>query len=151
MTYEWGYTFGPPMAVSPLPQVRQVLDYAVTAIPPHKILMGMPNYGYDWTLPYTKGRPARSLSFAQAEKLAADTGATIQYDSQAEAPHFNYTDDAGADHVVWFDNRQSIAARLALVKEYNLGGISFWTINRISLPGYEELAQMYNIRKVITV
>ena len=52
MTYEWGYTYGPPMAVSPLNQVRRVLNYAVTAIPPEKILMGMPNYGYDWMLPY---------------------------------------------------------------------------------------------------
>ena len=30
MTYEWGYTYGPPMAVAPLPQVRSIVDYAVT-------------------------------------------------------------------------------------------------------------------------
>ena len=33
------------MAVAPLPNVRTVLDYAVTAIPPEKILLGVPNYG----------------------------------------------------------------------------------------------------------
>ena len=33
MTYEWGYTAGPPMAVAPLDKVRQVLDYALTEIP----------------------------------------------------------------------------------------------------------------------
>mgnify|MGYP002231542402 CR=1 FL=1 len=42
MTYEWGYTYGPPMAVAPIQAVRQVLDYAVTEIPPEKILMGFP-------------------------------------------------------------------------------------------------------------
>ena len=47
MTYEWGYTYGPPMAVAPLPNVRAVLDYAVTELPPAKILLGVPNYGYD--------------------------------------------------------------------------------------------------------
>ena len=36
MTYEWGYVTGPPMAIAPLRQVRQVLDYAVTAIPPRR-------------------------------------------------------------------------------------------------------------------
>jgi len=41
MTYEWGYTFGPPMAVAPIDKVRQVLDYAVTEIPRSKILMGV--------------------------------------------------------------------------------------------------------------
>ena len=45
MTYEWGYTAGPPMAVSPLPNVRTVLDYAVTEIPPEKIFLGLSNYG----------------------------------------------------------------------------------------------------------
>ncbi len=41
MTYEWGYTYGPPMAVSPINQVRKVLDYAVSEIPREKILMGI--------------------------------------------------------------------------------------------------------------
>lgn len=38
MTYEWGYTYGPPMAVAPINAVRRVLDYAVTEIPPEKLL-----------------------------------------------------------------------------------------------------------------
>ena len=28
MTYEWGWSGGPPMAVSPIPQVRQVYEFA---------------------------------------------------------------------------------------------------------------------------
>jgi spore germination protein len=27
----------------------------VYVIPPNKIMMGIPNYGYDWTLPYIEG------------------------------------------------------------------------------------------------
>ena len=61
MTYEWGYTYGPPQAVSPLPNVRAVLDYAVSEIPREKIFMGISNYGYDWTLPFEKGDKARSI------------------------------------------------------------------------------------------
>ena len=34
----WGYTYGPPMAVAPLNKVAEVLDYAVTEIPPETIL-----------------------------------------------------------------------------------------------------------------
>ena len=55
MTYEWGYTYGPAMAVSPLHMVKRVLDYAVSVMPAGKILMGVPNYGYDWTLPFVQG------------------------------------------------------------------------------------------------
>ena len=56
MTYEWGYTYGPPMAVSPMPQVRRVLDYALTEIPRETIFLGVPTYGYDWPIPYEQGR-----------------------------------------------------------------------------------------------
>jgi len=42
MTYEWGWSGGPPMAIAPVNLVRRVLDYAVTRIPARKILMGYP-------------------------------------------------------------------------------------------------------------
>lgn len=151
MTYEWGYTYGPPMAVAPADQVERVIQYATTVIPSEKILMGMPNYGYDWTLPYKEGTAARSVSFAQARELAQSEGATIEFDEKSQAPYFNYTDDAGAEHVVWFDNEQSIRARLELVEEYDLGGVSYWTINRFSPEGYETLTSMYDVRKVISI
>ncbi len=54
MTYEWGYTFGPPMATAPLASVRRVLEYGSSVIDPDKILMGMPNYAYDWPLPFIR-------------------------------------------------------------------------------------------------
>ena len=55
MTYEWGYRYGPPMAVAPLDQVRRVVTYAAGVIPPGKLSLGLANYGYDWPLPYQKG------------------------------------------------------------------------------------------------
>ncbi len=149
MTYEWGHTYGPPMAVSPANQVRRVLEYATKAIEPEKILMGMPNYGYDWTLPYVQGRAARSISFAQARELAEEHNAQIQFDPQAQAPYFFYEDEGGVRHVVWFDNRRSLRARYELVDEFGLGGVSFWTINRFTPETYGVLSAMFQIRKVI--
>ena len=55
MTYEWGYKYGPNMAVAPLNMVRRVVEYAVTEIPPEKIHLGIPNYGYDLPLPFERG------------------------------------------------------------------------------------------------
>ena len=148
MTYEWGYTYSAPMAVAPIDQVRKVLDYAVTVIPPEKILMGMPNYGYDWTLPWVQGTAARSLSNVSAANLAMNTGSEIKFDPVAMAPFFNYTDSQGRRHEVWFDDARSIQARLKLVDEYGLGGVSYWTVNSFNAANWIVLDSMYDVEKV---
>lgn len=149
MTYEWGYTYSPPMAVAPITEVRKVLNYAVTAIPREKIFMGIPNYGYDWTLPYTEGTAARTISNTTAVNLALREGAAIKYDEKSEAPFFNYYDDDGKEHVVWFEDARSIDAKLRLVNEYNLGGVSYWTIGRYFPQNWLVLRSLYDVTKVI--
>lgn len=130
MTYEWGYTYGPPMPVAPLPEVRAVVEYALTRIPAEKILLGIPNYGYDWTLPYEQGRPALSISTPQAVELAWRYGAEISYDPQSEAPYFYYFTPEGTQHVVWFEDLRSMQAKYNLALSLGLRGVSFWTIVR---------------------
>jgi hypothetical protein len=66
MTYEWGYSKGPAMAVAPINAVMKVLDYATSVINPNKILLGIPNYGYDWTLPFVEGSTAKTISNNEA-------------------------------------------------------------------------------------
>ncbi|MCL6593388.1 MAG: LysM peptidoglycan-binding domain-containing protein, partial [Alicyclobacillus sp.] len=70
MTYEWGWVGGPPQAVAPLDQVRAVLDYATSVIPPNKILMGMSLYGYDWPLPFPTAGRASGIANNSAQNLA---------------------------------------------------------------------------------
>lgn len=131
MTYEWGYTYGPPMAVAPINKVRQVLDYAVTEIDSTKINMGIPNYGYDWPLPFERGvTKAKTLGNIEAVQLAIEKGAVIQFDEVAMSPHFNYIED-GVAHEVWFEDPRSISAKLELIYEYNLRGASYWQVMQL--------------------
>ncbi len=130
MTYEWGYKFGPPMAVAPIPSVRRVLDYAVSVIPREKIDMGIPNYAYDWPLPYERGvTEAETIGNTEAVRRAFRYGAQIQYDEQSQAPFFNYTLD-GIEHVVWFEDVRSIAAKYDLIEEYGFHGGGYWNLMR---------------------
>ncbi|CAM3597857.1 glycosyl hydrolase family 18 protein [Marinicrinis lubricantis] len=134
MTYEWGYSGGPPMPVSPIGPVRRVLEYAITEMPASKIMMGQNLYGYDWTLPYEPGgRFARALSPQAAIALARERNVAIQYDYTAQAPYFRYQDDEGNSHIVWFEDARSIQAKFDLLKELNLRGISYWKLG-LSFP-----------------
>ncbi len=149
MTYEWGYTYGPPLAVAPIPSVRQVLDYAVTEIPRNKIFMGIPTYGYNWPLPYERGQTrADSLSAVEAVRLARRYGTAIQYDPTAQAPYFLYTNEGGINHEVWFEDVRSILAKLELVREYGFRGVGYWNADRPFPSNWSLLNSQYIIRRL---
>lgn len=149
MTYEWGYTYGPPMAVSPINQVRRVLDYAVTEIPREKLLMGMPNYGYDWTLPFVQGESrAQKLSSEEAYWRSEYYGVPTTYDQLSQAPYYSYVDQAGRSHIVWHEDARSIRAKLALVEEYDLAGVGYWNIMDYYPANSQILNEMYTVKKL---
>lgn len=130
MTYEWGYTYGPPMAVAPIHKVRQVLDYAVTEISSEKIIMGIPNYAYDWPLPYERGvTKAATIGNVQAVDIARRQGVPIEFDEIAMSPFFQYETE-GIVHEVWFEDVRSIQTKLDTVKEYVFHGAGYWNLMR---------------------
>lgn len=147
MTYEWGYTYGPPMAVAPINMVRRVAEYALTEIPREKIILGIPNYGYDWPLPYVRGTTrARTLGNIEAVRLAITHGAQIQFDAQAQSPYFHYNQD-GVRHEVWFEDVRSYRAKFELIKELGLKGPGFWQMMQLFRAGLLLMADTFEISK----
>lgn len=145
MTYEWGYKYGPPMAVAPINKVREVLDYAVSVIPPEKIHLGIPNYGYDWTLPYVRGgQGAVTLGSVEAVQLAVENNAEILYDETAMAPYFYYSKD-GENHEVWFEDIRSVRAKFNLILEYRLRGAGYWTVMNLFRANWYLLAEYFDV------
>lgn len=149
MTYEWGYMYGEPMAVSPKSEMSAVLKYATTRIPAEKILMGLPNYAYDWTLPYTPGSSAEAISNTTALNRAISNGAVIKFDEKSQTPYYTYRDANTSEHIVWFDDARSYRSKLELVETFGLAGISIWTINNYYPPLLSAINDRYTIKKVI--
>lgn len=150
MTYEWGWSGGPPRAVAPLNEVMKVVNYALTVIPANKIIMGIPLYGYDWTLPYVSGgRWAPTVSSQAAVERAAQYGAAIQYDESSQSPFFNYFDEEGKEHVVWFEDARSIQAKFDAVKRLKLRGISYWVLGVAFAQNWFALGENFTIKKYL--
>ena len=145
MTYEWGYTYGPPMAVAPLRNVELVVDYALSEIPAEKIWMGIPNYGYDWTLPFRQGDRAQSISNQEAVALAVQNRAAIRFDQAAQSPWFRYVDGQGREHEVWFEDARSIRAKLELARSRGLYGVGYWNLMRPFPQNWALLNSLYEI------
>lgn len=145
MTYEWGYTYGPPMAVAPINKVREVVDYAVTRIDPAKIDLGIPNYGYDWTLPYVQGESAaKVVGNVEAAQLAASARVPIQFDETAMSPFFRYEKE-GIMHEVWFEDVRSLQEKFSLLPAYGLRGVGYWQIMRLFRANWLLLADTFLI------
>lgn len=147
MTYEWGYKYSEPRAVAPLPSVTQVVDYALGVIPKNKILMGIPNYGYDWNIPWVEGRPAITISNSQAINLANEHNAEIFFNETAKSPWFNYFDNIGNPHEVWFEDARSIKAKLELAASSELLGVGVWNVTNWFSQLWFVLNLLYDIRK----
>ncbi|WP_078575980.1 glycosyl hydrolase family 18 protein [Salipaludibacillus agaradhaerens] len=129
MTYEWGWTGGPPRAVAPVDEVRRVIEYAVSVMPNDKIMLGIPLYGYDWTLPFEEGvTRARAIDHQEAIRLAATYNAAIEFDEEAQSPFFTYVDEEGNQHEVWFEDARTVQAKFDLVKEFGLKGVYYWVL-----------------------
>jgi spore germination protein len=127
MAYEWGWIGGPPSPVAPINRVRQTLNYAISQIPPEKIILGTPFYGYNWTLPDTPENLAVPVNLVEVYDLAYRYQATINYDSTAQSPWFRYTDAQNTGHEVWFEDARSMLVKYETARDYNLSGVGWWS------------------------
>ena len=148
MTYEWGYRAGPPQAISPINQMRKVVEYALSVMPANKIFLGFQIYARDWKIPFKKGQQAETFSPQEAIRLATQHNATIQYDVNAQSPYFYYIDDQGQNHEVWFEDARSAQAKFDLAKEFNLRGISYWALGYPYPQNWVLLDDNFTIRKL---
>lgn len=108
-------------------------------VPPSKLLLGIPFYGYEWQ---TTSRDAQSHTFP-------DTGSTASFkrvqdlltnrevldvqehwNDDALSPYLSYVQDDEI-YVIYYENSRSISYKLDYVNQLNLGGIAIWAL------GYE--------------
>ena len=146
MTYEWGHQGGPPRAVAPLNEVHRAVEYAISRMPREKILMGIPNYGYDWKIPYQPGTRATTISNVGGVNIARREGAAINFDIPAQTPWFRYEAD-GQRHEVWFEDARSINAKLGLAVAMGIGGVSYWSVNTMFPQNWTLVDELVKVRK----
>ena len=133
------------MAVAPINMVRRVVEYALTEIPREKISLGIPNYGYDWPLPFVRGETkATTVSNREAVQIAIDHGVNIYFDETAMAPYFRYW-QYGIQHEVWFEDAKSSLSKLRLIEMYGLAGCGYWNLERPFPQNYMVLNSLYYI------
>jgi spore germination protein len=149
LTYAWGYSFGPPSSITPINLMREIINYAITIIPPDKLFLGIPIIGYDWQLPYISGvSKANAITTEGAIQLAAEAGIAIQFDEVSQSPYFFYMERSQDYHIVWFKDARSINALISLIAEYELHGTSIWNLMYYFDQMWYVINTTYDIEKV---
>jgi Predicted glycosyl hydrolase len=146
--FYWEKAAEPPSAIAPIDKVKEMLAYIIAMTDPRSILLGIANYGFDWRIPYRSGTTAEMISNAEAEERASRVGAAVQYDDVLQTPYYYYTNMTGSNHMVWFEDMRSMRAKLELVGEFGLAGISIWTVMSPSPMLTQALDELYTVKKV---
>lgn len=149
LSYDWGYSFGPPASATPINIVSEVIKQITKSVPPDKLVLGMPVIGYDWELPYIPGYTvANSITFDLAIQIAADNGVPIQYNEIAAAPYFFYYSVDEKLHNVWFKDARSIERITGLIPEYGLQGVSIWNNMYFFAQMWLVINNLFDIEKI---
>jgi spore germination protein len=128
ISYQWSYAYISLVEQTTIKFLEKYVQYAVTQIPPEKILVGITRVAYDWELPYVENESnVNSLTNTSSLNLAYDLGVNIMFDEETQTPYFYYIMN-GIEHLVWFKDVKTIISILDLVKRYHLKGISVWSI-----------------------
>lgn len=72
---------------------------------------------------------ARLIGNVEANVIAAERGAEIQYDERYQSPFFYY-EIGGRRYEVWFEDVRSIYAKLQLAAEKDIHGVGYWNLMR---------------------
>ena len=137
MAYDYSWPGSAPGSIAPASWVEQVVKYAVTAISTDKLVLGVPNYGYDW-VPGSKGK---GVTYEQVMATATANNAAIIEDLQNGA-HYTYSAN-GTAHEVWFENANTLGTKLDLVNKYNLKGIAIWRLGGEDPKAYSTIAAKF--------
>ena len=151
-SYEWARSYSYPSLIFPVNVLKRLLDYSLSIIPSEKLFLGITTLGYDWTLPYVPGATeATAITYDNAVQIAAKNGIPIQYDEAAQAAYFYYENIDGTLHIVWTKDARSFDARISLVEEFNLQGVSIWTVMRFDAQMWLIVNTQYYIEKVMGI
>lgn len=123
MAYDEHYSLGEPGPVASIGWVKKVLHFSLTKIPPKKLVLGVPLYGYDWS---GTGK-AEAIGYPEAIARAKRFDAPIHWNAKAGAPWYTYDSD-GQHHEVWFSNARSVIAVLDTSEAAGIKGFGLFRL-----------------------
>ena len=94
-------------------------------IDPAKTIVCLGNYGYDWT---SGSKSANEVTVQEAVISAKDSEADIEFDPATRNPHFEFDEDDGSHHTVWFLDAVTAYNQMRAASGYHPAGFALWRL-----------------------
>jgi cellulose synthase/poly-beta-1,6-N-acetylglucosamine synthase-like glycosyltransferase/peptidoglycan/xylan/chitin deacetylase (PgdA/CDA1 family)/spore germination protein YaaH len=139
MNYDEHEAESEPGPVASQPWFLDNLKHVLKFVPKEKIICGVGNYGYDWTMsipdPNDKKHPkpkvlnTEDLHVQEAWQRAADADADLDLDYDSLNPHFSYIDeDDHVRHEIWFLDSVSLFDEMRGARALGLQTFALWRL-----------------------
>jgi len=124
MVYDEHYQSGQPGPVASEDWFQDQLDRLAKVLPPEKTVIGIGDYGYDWTI----GKSGSAeVTFGQVTSAAVTYKAPIVWDPDTENPVLRY--NIGAErHEVWFLDAVTGLNHVLDVADGGFRGVGLWRL-----------------------
>lgn len=106
---------------------EQSFQYFYEKIAPHKLMIGVGSYGYDWNLDETDSI-AESLTYGQAISIARQTKALPVLETTSLNMLYEYRDTNNNLHAVWFLDGTSLWNEWHHIKQTDVAGLALWRL-----------------------
>jgi cellulose synthase/poly-beta-1,6-N-acetylglucosamine synthase-like glycosyltransferase/peptidoglycan/xylan/chitin deacetylase (PgdA/CDA1 family)/spore germination protein YaaH len=91
---------------------------------PSKTIVALGSYGYNWA----QGSKAEEVSFQKAVIDAHDSEAPIDFDPNTRNPHYEYDEEDGSHHTVWFLDGVTAFNQMRAASGYHPAGFALWRL-----------------------
>lgn len=122
MAYDFHYAGSPPGPITPNDKMEAVIHYAQKTLPPEKIVLGLPLYGYDWV-----GEKGESVVYQTAVDRIKQYSGSLERDPQSQEMVGHYVKD-GEPHELWFQDAQSVRGKIAAAQKLGVNNFIFWRL-----------------------
>lgn len=121
---------------APLPLVNETIQIALKEIPKNKLVLGISKQANQWITRKDGTIVLENPAIKLVEERAAKAGSKSGFDYPYFLEKITFNDDRGS-HVIWYEDEQSIEAKIWLAKYYGLHGVSLWYMGNYTAADYE--------------
>lgn len=143
MTYSQHTRRTPPGPVAGIPWMKEMVEYMLDlGIAPGKISLGIPFYSTYWYADYSDERGGfingRGATYEKVSGLAERYDADLVWLEDQQCYYAIWNHD-GVFEYAFIEDARSISAKLKLLEDYKLRGISVWRLGQEDPEVWEEL------------